>query len=64
MICQECKERPATLHFTRVVNGEKTTIQLCERCAQEKGELFMNEGSGAFSFNDLLAGLLNFDIQL
>lgn len=61
MICQECKERPATLHFTKVVNGEKTTIQLCERCAQEKGELFMNEGSGSFSFNDLLAGLLNFD---
>lgn len=64
MICQECKERPATLHFTQVINGEKTTIQLCERCAQEKGESFMNEGSGAFSFNDLLAGLLNFDSAL
>ncbi|MCJ7843356.1 UvrB/UvrC motif-containing protein [Lederbergia sp. NSJ-179] len=61
MICQECKERPATLHFTKVINGEKTTIQLCEKCAQEKGDLFLNEGPGAFSFNNLLSGLLNFD---
>lgn len=61
MICQECNERPATLHFTKVVNGEKTVIQLCERCAQEKGEMFLLEGAGGFSFNDLLAGLLKFD---
>ncbi|MBS4179703.1 UvrB/UvrC motif-containing protein [Lederbergia citrea] len=61
MICQECKERPATLHFTKVVNGEKTAIQLCEKCAQEKGEFFMMDGAGGFSFNDLLAGLLNLD---
>lgn len=36
MICQECNERPASVHFTKVVNGEKTVIQLCEHCAQEK----------------------------
>ncbi|WP_144462733.1 UvrB/UvrC motif-containing protein [Siminovitchia fortis] len=59
MICQECKERPASLHFTKVVNGEKTVIQLCERCAQEKGEMFLLEGGAGFSINDLLAGLLN-----
>lgn len=59
MLCQECKERPASVHFTQVINGEKTTLQLCEKCAQEKGELFMTQGSGGFSFNDLLAGLLN-----
>ncbi|WP_062107727.1 UvrB/UvrC motif-containing protein [Bacillus niameyensis] len=61
MICQKCNERPAAVHFTQVVNGEKTTIQLCEKCAHEKGELFMSEGSTGFSFNDLLAGLLNWD---
>lgn len=63
MICQECKERPASLHFTKVVNGEKTVVQLCERCAQEKGEMFLLEGGSGFSINDLLAGLLNPSFQ-
>lgn len=61
MICQECKERPASLHFTKVVNGEKTVIQLCERCAREKGELYLLQGGAGFSINDMLAGLLNVD---
>ncbi|WP_174734485.1 UvrB/UvrC motif-containing protein [Mesobacillus harenae] len=61
MICQECNERPAALHFTNYTNGEKTEMHLCERCAQEKGELFMmNQGDG-FSINNLLAGLLNIE---
>ena len=61
MICQECNERPATLHFTNFSNGEKTELHLCERCAQEKGEMFMmNQGPG-FSINNLLEGLLNID---
>ncbi|WP_044023090.1 UvrB/UvrC motif-containing protein [Bacillus sp. SG-1] len=59
MICQECNERPATLHFTKIVNGEKTEVHLCERCAKEKGEMFMFDGSPAFSVNSLLSGLLN-----
>ncbi|WP_113929726.1 UvrB/UvrC motif-containing protein [Bacillus sp. P14.5] len=59
MICQECNERPATLHFTKIVNGEKTEVHLCEKCAQEKGEMFMFEGSPSFSVNSLLSGLLN-----
>ncbi|KPL58176.1 UvrB/UvrC motif-containing protein [Rossellomorea vietnamensis] len=59
MICQECGERPATLHFTKVVNGEKTEVHLCEQCAQDKGEMFMFDSSPGFSVNNLLAGLLN-----
>ena len=35
MICQECQERPATLHYSKVINGEKTDIHLCEKCADE-----------------------------
>jgi protein arginine kinase activator len=59
MICQECNERPATLHFTKVVNGEKTEVHLCEQCAQDKGDKFMFDSSPGFSVNNLLAGLLN-----
>lgn len=59
MICQECNQRPATLHFTNFLNGEKTELHLCERCAQEKGEMFMMNNGPGFSINSLLAGLLN-----
>ncbi|RFU68661.1 hypothetical protein D0469_11915 [Peribacillus saganii] len=61
MICQECNKRPATLHFTKIVNGEKTEVHICEKCAQEKGEMFMFNGGGSFSINNLLAGLLNME---
>lgn len=59
MICQECNQRPATLHFTKIVNGEKAEIHLCEKCANEKGDMFMFSAGPGFSINNLLAGLLN-----
>lgn len=61
MICEECNQRPATLHFTKVINGEKAEFHLCEKCAQEKGEMFLIGGASGFSINNLLAGLLNMD---
>jgi protein arginine kinase activator len=61
MICQECNQRPAALHFTKIINGEKTEVHLCEKCAQEKGEMFILNGGSGFAFNNLLAGLLNID---
>ena len=61
VICQECNQRPAALHFTKIVNGEKTEVNLCEKCAQEKGDMFMFAGGSGFTFNNLLAGLLNID---
>lgn len=61
MICQECNERPATLHFTKIINGEKTEFHYCDKCAQEKGEMFMFDGEPGFSINNIIAGLLNFD---
>lgn len=59
MICQECNQRPATLHFTKIMNGEKTESHICEKCAQEKGEMFMMNGTSGFPIHNLLAGLLN-----
>lgn len=61
MICQECNLRPATMHFTKIINGEKTEVHLCEKCANEKGEMFMGSSPTGFSINNLLAGLLNFN---
>ncbi|MFC4323870.1 UvrB/UvrC motif-containing protein [Litchfieldia salsa] len=64
MICQECKKRPATLHFTKIVNGDKTEVHICEHCAQDKGEMLMFSGNNGFSIHNLLAGLLNIEPQV
>lgn len=61
MICQECNQRPATLHFSNFSNGEKTELHLCERCAHEKGDMFMMNTGPGFSINSLLAGLFNME---
>ena len=60
MYCQECNKRPATLHFTKIVNGEKTEFHFCESCAREKGELIPGAPNG-FSIHNLLSGLLDFE---
>ncbi|MCF6139505.1 UvrB/UvrC motif-containing protein [Pseudalkalibacillus berkeleyi] len=59
MYCQECQQRPATLHFTKIINGEKNEIHICEQCAKEKGDFI--PGSNSFSIHNLLSGLLNFE---
>lgn len=60
MICQECQKRPATMHFTKIINGEKTEFHLCEVCAQGKGNLFMSSfESPSLTINNLLAGFFN-----
>lgn len=57
MICQECGQRAATFHVTRVVNDQKLELHLCEQCARERGELeFLLEPK--FSIHNLLAGFL------
>lgn len=51
---------PATLHFTKIVNGEKTEFHFCEQCAREKGDAIPGANNG-FSIHNLLSGLLDFD---
>lgn len=59
MLCQECQQREATLHFAKIINGEKTEFHICEKCAKEKGEY--TPGSNSFSIHQLLSGLLHFE---
>lgn len=62
MFCQECGSKPATLHFTKIVQGEITEFHLCESCAREKGEMIPGTANG-FSIHQLLSGLLDFDMH-
>jgi protein arginine kinase activator len=65
MLCQECNERPATLHFMKKVNGQKMEIHLCEVCAKEKNVMKdmqqFGTAAGGFTVHNLLAELLNMD---
>jgi protein arginine kinase activator len=60
MLCQECGKRPATLHFTKIVNGDKTELHICEMCARERGEAIPGSPSG-FSIHNLISGFLDFE---
>ncbi len=41
MQCQSCGLRPATVHVTRIVQGQVEQAHLCAQCAQESGEIDM-----------------------
>ena len=60
MFCQECGNKPATLHFTKIVNGAKTEFHICESCARDKGDSNLGVPN-SFSIHSLLSGLLDFD---
>ncbi|NQT88672.1 UvrB/UvrC motif-containing protein [bacterium] len=40
-MCQ-CGKKPATIHITEIIDGEKQELHLCEECAQQKQILFHN----------------------
>jgi protein arginine kinase activator len=62
MQCQECGKKAATLHFTKIINGEKSEVHFCDGCAREKGEMIPGSANG-FSIHNLISGLLDFDPQ-
>jgi protein arginine kinase activator len=37
MDCEACGERPATIRYAEMVDGQLSTWNLCEECAREKG---------------------------
>ncbi len=57
MLCGECGKKNASVHLTKIVNGGKTEIYLCDSCAREKGELeFPFEGK--FPLHQFFSGLI------
>ncbi|MBN2071345.1 MAG: UvrB/UvrC motif-containing protein [Candidatus Krumholzibacteriota bacterium] len=57
MLCQFCKEREATIHFTNVIGKNVEKIHICTVCAEEKGFDYLKKSN--FEKVDLLAGLMN-----
>ncbi len=55
MICQFCKTREASIHFTNVVGKKVNKIHICHHCAEEKGFDYLKKSN--FAMGDLLSGL-------
>jgi len=55
MLCQNCNERPASIHVTKIINGEKNELHLCEQCsyAQDIYNISFNFPSFITNFFDL-----------
>jgi protein arginine kinase activator len=54
MQCENCQQNDATIHLTEIVEGVRTEMHLCERCAQEQGIVVKTQ----IPINELLSGLL------
>ncbi len=54
MVCDECGKNPATVHLTKIINGKKTEVHLCEECAKKNKEF-----DSPFSIHQFLAGLMD-----
>jgi protein arginine kinase activator len=57
MLCDDCKERQASVHITKINNGQKTEKHLCEVCAEKAGELSFAADS-QFAIQDFLKGMM------
>ncbi len=56
-MCQRCQKKPAQVHFSKVVNGEKSERYLCEDCAREEGAFHFMLGP-QFTVQHVLGGLI------
>lgn len=62
MLCDLCEKNEATVHITKILNGNKKELNLCEKCAKEKGELTFYSPidiSSSFSFQNILSGIMD-----
>jgi len=61
MKCEKCKVRPASVHITKIVNGQKHTRHLCPICAAEEGLMPGQAGGLGGGFDDMgLPGFFEF----
>jgi protein arginine kinase activator len=55
VLCDECRQRPAVVHITKIINNVHSEIHLCEQCAQGREEF----AEASFGFPKLIASLFD-----
>jgi protein arginine kinase activator len=53
-----CGKKPATIHVTELINGEKKEVHLCEDCAK-KQKIFFTAVESVSDLKELFGGLLD-----
>ena len=61
MLCERCKKKDATMLMQKLVNGQKTNINLCSDCA---GEMMTADMLIPISFDNLFKGFLDHILTL
>jgi len=62
MLCENCGERRAEVHFVRVLNGEKREEHICRQCAEQL--LPFNEAAKMMKMSFSLEGIMNVEEAL
>jgi protein arginine kinase activator len=63
MNCERCGKNEANVHITKIINGIKQDVNICDKCAAESGELNFSGTMvmpGNISFQNVLSGIMNY----
>lgn len=55
MICENCGKNEANVHLTKIINGQKQELNICESCAEE-----LEGFQSPFSFQNILTGIMDY----
>jgi protein arginine kinase activator len=63
MLCDNCNQNDANVHITKIVNGVKHEMNICDKCAKELQGFNINESFNfgpSFSFQNILSGIMDY----
>ncbi|ACQ55174.1 UvrB/UvrC motif-containing protein [Clostridium botulinum] len=63
MLCDKCNKNNATVHITKVINGHKEEVNLCESCAKQEQGIGITDNldlMSSFSVQNILANILDY----
>jgi len=63
MICEKCNKNEATVHIVKIINGVKSEVRLCERCAADISDIPLNssfENFEGFPLQSILGGMADY----
>ena len=58
MYCEECQKRPANVHLTKIINGNKIEKKLCDKCALKAQDQLGIAFESQFPFPNILGSIL------
>ncbi|WP_286910636.1 UvrB/UvrC motif-containing protein [Clostridium sp. UBA1652] len=63
MLCEKCNKNDATVHMVNIINGVKSEVRLCEKCASDISDIPVNssfEDFEGFPLQSILGGLVDY----